>query len=110
MHLLSQAEEQNWVYLYLMQKWGKSKVCLMDTTLYLVAGFISNHYVRLFCRTGSYLKTLHVAVVLLIQQQTISKNTKKCNMGEFVLILILFFFLLHLLVVTLGFFQLAMLQ
>lgn len=32
----------NWVYLYLVQKWGKSKMCLMDTTLYLVAGFISN--------------------------------------------------------------------
>lgn len=63
---------------------------VFDKTSCLVAGFISNHYVRLFCRIGSYLKLLHIAVVSLLKQQTVSKNMEKYNMGEVVLILIFF--------------------
>lgn len=47
-------------------KMGESKMCLINTTSCLLADFISSHYVSLFCRTVSYLKLMHIAVVLLL--------------------------------------------
>lgn len=47
-------------------KMGESKMYLINATSCLLADFISSHYVSLFCRTVSYLKLMHIAVVLLL--------------------------------------------